>query len=109
MGTKIRDFSLDPEVAVLTLEMRAYSRHQVADHPNPAFGSLKTEPQLVGKSHRPECTGEVNERRKLDGTAGSAGLICFYLDELKGLGRRNMDVGPARPRFSSEMLENAGT
>src|SRR5262252_5853545 len=56
--TEIGNFAFDPDIAVLTFDVRAHCRDQIAHDPHATFGGFEGEPQLIGKSHCEEFTGD---------------------------------------------------
>jgi hypothetical protein len=57
MRPEIRDLAFHPGISILTLNMSADRRYQIAHRPNPAIGWFETESKLVGGGH---CSGVYN-------------------------------------------------
>src|SRR5262249_50619061 len=71
-SAEVGNFSFDPGVGVLALDMRSDGGDQVADFPYTAVGGAKVKAHLVGeRGHSGQCKPEI---RSPQGTQGKSGI-----------------------------------
>ena len=111
---EIRNLTFHPRIAILTFNMRAHRRHQIAHRPYAAIQRLETESELVGRRHCCEvyrkepsafstqhsaCRGRCRFQVRRQDSAGRTGRIRHLRSEdserrlgWRGLGKSTTSV-----------------